>query len=169
MSMHGTMSTLARALGQLRHILNKGHAHAQAQSWNPDVLLSMRLSPDMFPLTRQVQIATDMAKNAAGRLSGSEAPKFEDNETTFEELDARIARAIAYLESVPADAFADAESRAIVVPSRAYGDLHFNGRDYIDTYVLPNVYFHATTAYALLRHAGVPLGKADFIGAVGVR
>jgi uncharacterized protein len=167
MSLHTIAPTLARALGQLRHALQKAQAHAQEKNWDPAVLLSMRLAPDMLPLTRQVQIATDMAKNAAGRLSGSEAPKFDDTETTFEELDARIARAIAYLHSVPPEAFADAETRAIVVPSRAYGDLHFNGRDYVDTYVLPNVYFHATTAYALLRHAGVPLGKADFIGAVG--
>jgi uncharacterized protein len=167
MSLHSLVPTLTHSLGQLRHVLRKGHTHAQAQGWDPAVLLSMRLAPDMFPLTRQVQIATDIAKGAGARLTASEAPKFEDNETTFEELDARIARAIAYLESLPAAAFDGAETRAITIPTRARGDLHFNGRGYADGFVLPNVYFHATTAYALLRHAGVPLGKADFLGPVG--
>lgn len=155
---------LSRALDQLRQILAKGAAHAEAQGWDPAVLLSMRLAPDMFPLTRQVQIATDMAKNAAARLTGTEAPKFEDDETTFAQLEARVQRAVDYLRSVPADAFAGAEARAITVPTRARGDLHFVGTDYLFGFVLPNVYFHTTTAYALLRHAGVPLGKADYIG-----
>jgi uncharacterized protein len=155
---------LSRALEQLRHVLDKGAAHAEAQGWDPAVLLSMRLAPDMLPLTRQVQIATDIAKNAAARLTGTEAPVFEDNETTFAELDARLQRAIDYLRSVPVEAFAGAETRAITVPTRARGDLHFVGTMYLFGFVLPNVYFHSTTAYALLRHAGVPLGKADYIG-----
>ena len=155
---------LSRALDQLRQILAKGAAHAEAQGWDPNVLLSMRLAPDMFPLTRQVQIATDMAKNAAARLTGTEAPKFEDDETTFAQLEARVQRAVDYLRSVPADAFTGAETRAITVPMRARDDLHFVGTDYLFGFVLPNVYFHTTIAYALLRHAGVPLGKADYIG-----
>lgn len=155
---------LTRVLGQLRQILAKGAAHAEAQGWDPAVLLSMRLAPDMFPLTRQVQIATDMAKNAAARLTGTEAPKFEDDETTFAQLEARVQRAVDYLRSVPADAFAGAETRAVTVPMRARDDLHFVGTDYLFGFVLPNVYFHTTTAYALLRHAGVPLGKADYVG-----
>jgi uncharacterized protein len=159
-----SVPTLVRALGQLRGILVKGAAHAEAQGWDPAVLLGMRLAPDMFPLTRQVQIATDIAKNAGGRLTGGEAPKFEDDETTFAQLDARVQRAIEYLQSLPAEAFVGAESRAVTVPSRAFGDLHFSGKDYLFSFVLPNVYFHSTTAYALLRHAGVPLGKADYIG-----
>ncbi len=167
MSLHTLAPTLAHALGQLRHVLSKAQAHAQDKSWDPAVLLAMRLAPDMFPLTRHVQIATDIAKNAGARLSGGEAPTFEDTETTFEELDARIARAIDYLKRLSADALANAETRAIVVPNRTRGDMHFTGRDYVDHFVLPNVYFHATTAYALLRHAGVPLGKADFLGAIG--
>jgi uncharacterized protein len=169
MSLHTLRPALVHALGQLRHIVSKGHAHAQAQGWDPAVLLSMRLAPDMFPLTRQVQIATDIAKNAGARLTGGEAPKFEDNETSFEELDARIGRAIAYLEGLPENAFDGAEAREIAVPSRAYGELRFDGRGYVDSFVLPNVFFHATTAYALLRHAGVPLGKADFLGPIGAR
>lgn len=158
---------LVRALTQLRQILQKGSAHAEAQGWDPAVLLNMRLAPDMLPLTRQVQIATDIAKNAAARLSGTEAPKFEDTETTFAELDARTQRAIDFLGSVPAAAFEGAGDRGVVVPSRAYGELKFDGRGYLFGFVLPNVYFHITTAYALLRHAGVPLGKADYIGPVG--
>jgi hypothetical protein len=154
---------LSRALTQLRQVLAKGAAHAEAQSWDPAVVLAMRLAPDMFPMTRQVQIATDIAKNAAARLTGTQAPVFEDNETTFAELDARLQRAIDYLCSVPVEAFADAETRAITVPTRR-GDLHFVGLNYLFGFVLPNVYFHSTTTYALLRHAGVPLGKADYIG-----
>jgi len=160
---------LSRALTQLRQVLAKGAAHAEAQNWDPAVLLAMRLAPDMFPLTRQVQIATDMAKNAGGRLTGTQAPAFEDNETTFAELDARLQRAIDYLGSLSAEAFIGAETRAITIPTRAYGDLHFIGADYLFGYVLPNVHFHSTTAYALLRHAGVPLGKADYIGPPPVR
>ena len=159
--------TLTRALTQLRHVLQKGRAHAEAQGWDPAVLLGMRLAPDMFPLTRQVQIATDIAKNAVGRLSGGEAPKFEDDETTFEQLEARVQRALDYLASVPATAFDGAEARPIVISTRARGDLHFNGRDYFFAWALPIVHFHCTTTYALLRHAGVPLGKADFLGPVG--
>ncbi len=152
-----------RALTQLRQILAKGAAHAEANGWDPAVLLGMRLSPDMFPLTRQVQIASDIAKNAVARLTATEAPKFEDNETTFAELDARLQRAIEYIESVPADAFAGAETRAITVPLRS-GDLRFEGSGYVFEFVLPNVYFHSAITYALLRHAGVQLGKADYIG-----
>jgi len=164
---HDVLPALARALSQLRHVLDKGRAHAEAQGWDPAVLLSMRLAPDMYPLPRQVQIATDIAKNATARLSGGEAPKFEDNETTFAELDARIQRTLDYIANVPADAFDGAESRAIVLPSRLYGELHFDGRSYLLQFVVPNVYFHCTTAYALLRHAGVPLGKADYMGKIG--
>lgn len=167
MTMPSLIPTLVRALNQLRHVLRKGNAHALANGWDPGVLLAMRLAPDMFPLVRQVQIATDIAKNAGARLSGGEAPKFEDNETSFEELDARIAQAIAYLEGLPAGAFDGADTREIVIPTRARGDLRFDGRDYVDGFVLPNVYFHCAMAYALLRHAGVPVGKADFLGPIG--
>jgi hypothetical protein len=168
MSLHAVaVPTLSRALVQLRHALRKGDAHAQAQGWDPAVLLAMRLAPDMFPLIRQVQIATDFAKNAVGRLTGEEAPKFDDTETSFAELDARIARALDYLGSVPAAAFDGGENRAITVTTRARGDLNFNGSDFFYGFVLPNVYFHTTTAYALLRHAGVPLGKVDFLGPLG--
>ena len=163
-----TVPALVRALTQLKHLLAKGEAHARAQGWDPAVLLGMRLAPDMFPLTRQVQIATDIAKNSVGRMTGGEAPKFEDSETTFEQLGERIDRSIAYIESVPASAFDGAESRDITVPTRARGDLHFQGHEYLFGFILPNVHFHSTTAYALMRHAGVPLGKADYLGPVGM-
>lgn len=162
-----TVPTLVRALTQLKHLLMKGEAHARAQGWDPAVLLAMRLAPDMFPLLRQVQIATDIAKNSVARMTGGEAPKFADDEITFEQLIDRIERAIAYIESVPAAAFDGAETRAITVPTRARGDLHFQGHDYLFGFILPNVHFHCTTAYGLLRHAGVPLGKADYLGPVG--
>lgn len=164
---HDLFPALSATLVQLRQVLAKGDAHARAQGWDPAVLLNMRLAPDMFPLVRQVQIATDIVKNAAARLSGGEAPKFEDNETTFAELDDRIGRALDYVASVAPDAFDGGESREIVLPSRAYGELHFDGRGYVFGFVVPNVYFHATAAYALLRHAGVPLGKSDFLGPIG--
>lgn len=167
LSIHAdVVAALTRALTQLRHVLGKADAHAQAQGWDPTVLLGMRLAPDMFPMVRQVQIATDIAKNAAARLTTTEAPKFEDTETSFAELDARIQRALDYIAGVPAAAFEGAETRAITVPSRR-GELHFAGKDYLFEFVLPNVYFHSSTAYALLRHAGVPIGKADFLGPVG--
>lgn len=158
---------LLRALQQLQHVLQKGKAHADAQGWDPAVLLAMRLAPDMFPLTRQVQTATDFAKNAAARLTGSEAPKFDDTETTFEALDARIVRALEYIASVPAEAYDGAESRAVVISTRARGDLHFDGRGYLLGFAVPNVHFHCSMAYALLRHAGVPLSKPDFLGPLG--
>lgn len=168
MSLHAAaVPTLVRALTQIRHVLRKGAAHAEAQGWDPAVLLQMRLAPDMFPLVRQVQIATDIAKGAVGRLTGTEVPRFEDDETRFDELDARIGRVLALLEASPADAWAGADAREVVVPTRARGELHFTGVEYLYDFVLPNVYFHASMAYALLRHAGVPLGKADFLGPIG--
>lgn len=159
--------TLVRALTQLRHVLSKGESHAQAQGWDPAVILAMRLSPDMLPLNRQVQVATDIAKSGVARITGSEAPKFEDTETTFADLQARIDRTLAYIHSVPASAFEGSAERAIAVPTRSRGDLHFTGHDYALSSVVPNVYFHCTTAYLLLRHAGVPVGKVDFLGPVG--
>ncbi len=163
-----TVPALIRALTQLKHLLAKGEAHAHAQGWDPAVLLAMRLAPDMFPLLRQVQIATDIAKNSVARMTGVEAPKFVDDEATFEQLIDRIDRSIGYIESVPVVAFEGAETRAITVPTRARGDLHFKGHDYLFAFILPNVHFHSTIAYGLLRHAGVSVGKADYLGPVGM-
>jgi hypothetical protein len=127
------------------------------------VLTGARLAPDMFPLSRQVQIACDIAKGAAARLSGTEIPKFEDTETTFPELKARIDKTLQFVNGIAADAFKDSEKRDIVLTNRR-GDLKFSGLAYLNEFVLPNVYFHATAAYAILRHNGVELGKQDFLG-----
>jgi hypothetical protein len=163
-SMYQTcVPVLVRALNNLSGILAKGAAHAAERSIAPDVLLNTRVTPDMFPLIRQVQIATDMAKGAGARLAGVEPPKMDDNETTFDELQARIATVIAQLEAYTPAQIDGSEDREVVLKMRS-GDVTFRGQDYLLGFVLPNVYFHATTAYGILRGVGVVLGKADFIG-----
>jgi len=168
LTMHETcVPALQRALRQLRHLLEAAQAHATERGYDPQVLLGMRLSPDMFPLLRQVQITTDLAKNGTARLAGIDPPPFPDEETTFAELVARTARALDFIDGVKAEQFEGSEARPIAIPTRSYGDLHFDGRSYLQQFVLPNVYFHLSMAYAILRHAGVPLGKADYLGKVG--
>jgi hypothetical protein len=157
-----SVELLASALSNLSAILEKGHAHAVARKFDPAVLLAARLAPDMFPLTRQVQIATDVAKGGAARLAGREPPKFEDNEQTFEELRARLARTIDFVRSTPASALEGAEDRDIKLPARDR-TLEFKGLEYLQRFVIPNVFFHSTMAYAILRHNGVELGKKDFL------
>lgn len=152
-----------RMLKNLSAILDKGAAFAEAKKIEQTVLTGARLAPDMFPLTRQVQIACDMAKSGAARLGGVEVPKHEDTETTFAELKARVAKVQTFINGVPAANFAGSEDRAITLNMRS-GELHFNGLDYLRHYVLPNFYFHITATYAILRHNGVELGKTDFIG-----
>lgn len=152
-----------RALRNLRQLLVKGEAHAQARGFDAGVLLQTRLYPDMFPLLRQVQIATDGVKNAAARLAGVEALKFEDDETSFAELYARLDRAIDHLGTFTPEQIDGSEGRAISVPRRGKEPLDFDGRTYLLAFVTPNLYFHVATAYAILRHAGVPLGKTDFL------
>ena len=156
--------TANRMLGNLSNILDKAEAFAAAKKIDASVLLNSRLAADMFPLTRQVQIATDMTKGAAARLGGTEIPKFEDNETSIGELKARIAKTLAFVNSVDASRVNGSEGRDITLQTRA-GDRHFKGLNYLRDYVLPNLYFHVTSAYAILRHNGVDLGKNDFIGA----
>ena len=156
--------TANRMLGNLSNSLDKAEAFAAAKKIDATVLLNARLAPDMLPLTRQVQIATDMSKGAAARLSGTEIPKYEDNETTFAELKARIAKTLAFVNGIDAAKYAGAEDRDVTLQARA-GERHFKGLNYLRDFVLPNVYFHVTTAYAILRHNGVELGKNDFIGA----
>ena len=150
-------------LGNLSKILDKGAAFAEAKKIDQAVLTGARLAPDMFPLTRQVQIACDMIKGGAARLGGVEIPKHEDTETTFAELKARIAKVQTFIDSVPAANFAGSEDKAIVLNMRS-GDMHFSGLDYLRHFVLPNFYFHVTATYVILRHNGVDLGKMDFIG-----
>ena len=150
-------------LGSLADVLAKGAAHAEARKIDPSVLLTERLAPDMFALTRQVQIASDTAKGAAARLAGVEMPKYEDNEATFAELAARIAKTVAFLDSIPASAIDGSEDRDVTITLRS-GDLHFKGERYLLHWALPNFFFHVTTAYNLLRHDGVEIGKRDFLG-----
>ncbi|HEX3895224.1 MAG TPA: DUF1993 family protein [Rudaea sp.] len=155
--------TINRVLKNLSLILDKGAALAEKKQIDGTVLTGSRLAPDMFPLSRQVQIACDIAKGAAARLSGTEIPKFEDTETTFPELKARIDKTLQFVNGIAADTFKDSEKRDIVLTNRR-GDLKFTGLGYLNEFVLPNVYFHATAAYAILRHNGVEIGKTDFLG-----
>jgi uncharacterized protein len=161
-----SVDLLAPALANLSHVLEKGHASATARKIDPTVLLNARLAPDMLPLTRQVQIASDNAKYGVARLAGVEAPKFEDKEQTFEELHARIARTIDFIKSVPASALEGAEERTIKLPLRDR-TLEFKGLEYLIRWVVPNAFFHLTTAYAILRHNGVEIGKNDFLTGSG--
>jgi hypothetical protein len=156
--------TANRILGNLSTILDKAAAFAEAKKIDGAVLLNSRLAADMFPLTRQVQIATDMVKGAAARLSGTENPKHEDNEATIAELKARIAKTLAFVNGVDASKFDGSEDRDILLQLRS-GDRRFKGLIYLRDYVLPNLYFHVTAAYLILRHNGVELGKNDFVGA----
>lgn len=160
---HYSISPLKRALTNLAAVLQKGLAHAEAKKIDPGVLLNSRLFPDMYPLVKQVQIATDMSKGAAARLAGIEIPKYEDNEATFEELQARIEKTLAFIETIQPAQLEGAEQREITLPIREV-ELKFNGEDYWLTWAQPNVYFHITTAYNILRHNGVALGKRDFLG-----
>lgn len=150
------------ALKNLRHVLAKGVANARERGVEPDSLLALRLVDDMLPLSRQVQIACDMAKNGAARLAGMEPPVMPDEETTVDQLDARIERVIRFVRGIDATSIDGAEGREIVLNMRT-GEMRFNGQDYLTTFVLPNLYFHATMTYALLRREGAPLGKIDFI------
>jgi len=152
-----------RMLGNLSVILDKAAAHAEAKKLDPAVLIKDRLAPDMLPFSFQVQTATDAAKGCAARLAGIEAPSFADTETTFPEMKERIAKTIAFLQSVNAAQIDGSEERNITLKMRA-GELQFQGQGYLLHFALPNFYFHLTTAYAILRHNGVELGKADFLG-----
>ena len=157
-----SVDLLANGLANLSHLLEKGQAHATARKYDPALLLAARIAPDMFPLTRQVQIASDMSKFGVSRLAGVEAPKFEDKEQTVEELRTRLARPIDFIKGVPAGSLEGSEDRVIKVPARDR-TLEFKGLDYLIRYVIPNALFHITTAYAILRHSGVELGKTDFL------
>jgi len=153
----------ARLLRNLSAILAKAQAHVEANKLEPAALTAYRLFPDMFPLTRQVQIACDQAKGAVARLAGVEPPKYEDTEQTFAELQARIARTIDFVESMKPAQIDGSEAREVVLKMRA-GELRLQGLDYLLSHAYPNFYFHVTTAYNILRHNGVALGKMDFIG-----
>jgi hypothetical protein len=155
-------------LNALSGVLDKAAGYAAAKKVDPAVLLGWRLAPDMFAFTRQVQVACDHAKNGAGRLAGAEPPKFEDNETSLDQLKGRIAKTLAYLKTLDAKAIDASADREITFPlGPAKGQM--KGGDYLDHFVLPNFYFHLTAAYAIVRHCGVELGKRDFMGAIPIK
>ena len=158
-----SIPVFVRMLGNLSAILDKAAAHAEAKKIDPSVFINARLAPDMFPLSRQVQIATDMAKGCAARLAGIEVPRYEDNESTFAELHARIAKTIAFIESVSASQIDGSEERQITLKFGSH-ELNFLGQAYLLDFVLPNFHFHLTTTYAILRHNGVEIGKKDYTG-----
>ena len=150
-------------LQALDKVLAKAEADAAARKIDLEVFVNARLAPDMLPLTRQIQILTDQAKGCASRLAGQDPPKWADDEKTFADLHARIAKTIAHLKTFKPEQFEGAEQRAIELkfPNATF---NFTGKDYLLNFVIPNFYFHYTTAYAILRHNGVPIGKGDFLG-----
>lgn len=150
-------------LGNLSHILAKGQAFAEARKLDPSALLGYRMAPDMLPFTRQIQIACDGCKIGTSRLSGVEAPKFEDNEATFAELRARIQKTLDWLDTVPADKLDGTEDKDITFPIGREATRTMKGEAYLKHWVLPNLFFHVTTAYLILRHNGVELGKVDYL------
>ena len=166
LSMHTlSVTTFSRALANLKAVLEKAKAHALEHKIEESAFINARLYPDMFPLSRQVQIATDIARGTAARLAGVEPPSFEDKEQSFDDLMARIDRTVDYIRGLDERAFDGAETREITRP--VGGQPHtFTGANYLLQFGVPNVYFHAATAYDILRHNGVPLGKADFLGAL---
>ena len=151
-------------LNALSAVLDKAQAFATAKNFDSAVLLSTRLAPDMFPLVRQVQIATDQAKNGAARLADVEPPRYEDNEKTIDELKARIAKTVAFLKTLDRAKIDASLDRPITFPLGPTNKGHMAGGDYMLHFVLPNFYFHRTTAYDILRHCGIELGKRDFMG-----
>ena len=152
-----------RVLNNLTGVLDKGAAHAAANKIEPTVLINSRLFPDMFPLARQVQIASDNAKGGAARLAGMTPPKYDDTETSFAELNARIEKTVAFLKTFTPAQIDGSEEKTINI-SFGPKSFTFQGQAYLFGLVLPNLYFHTTTAYNILRHCGVPVGKEDFLG-----
>ncbi|HEY9255474.1 MAG TPA: DUF1993 domain-containing protein [Stenotrophomonas sp.] len=165
LSLHqASVPVLVHGLRQLSHLLGQGQAHAAAQSLDPATLIGARLAPDMLPLSAQVQRASDTAKLSVQRLSEVAAPKMEDNEASFEQLQARVAATIDYLLAVPAAAFeTDREITLKFGPLQA----RFDSARYLTEFALPNFFFHISTAYGILRHQGVAIGKLDYLGRIG--
>ena len=157
---------LQRMLGNLATILKTAESWTEAKKIDPSVLLNMRLAPDMFPLKRQVQIATDSAKGCAARLAGVEVPSYADTEETFAELQARIQKTVDYISGFSAAQIDGSEEKQIVLTFPGM-EIKFSGRDFLFQFVQPNFYFHVTTAYTILRHNGLEIGKMDFIGRPG--
>jgi uncharacterized protein len=155
-------------LNALSALLDKAEAYAKAKSIDPSVLLNTRLFPDMFAFTRQVQSACDQAKNGCARLAGIDPPSYEDNEKTIPELKARIAKTVDFMRTLDAKKIDESADREITFPLGPNKG-HMKGADYLNHFAAPNFYFHVTTAYDILRHCGVEIGKRDFIGAIPMR
>jgi len=164
-SMHAaTAPVFARMFGNMLQWFDKAEAHAKARGFDTANYLGLRLAPDMLPLVRQVQIASDGAKGCMARLAGHEVPKWDDTEATLDDLRARVRRSADFVASFAPAQIDGSEAREIVLPRRTGEPLRFTGEDFLKHYVLPNFYFHATTTYALLRQGGVELGKRDYLG-----
>jgi hypothetical protein len=164
-----SLQVFEMGLNALASVLDKGAAFAAVKKIDPPVLVQWRLAPDMFALARQVQIACDMAKNGSARLAGVDAPVFEDNETTLDQLKARVAKTLDYLKTLDPKKIDGSGDREITFPLGPSNKGHMKGDDYLNHWLLPNFYFHCTTAYAILRQCGVDVGKRDFLGAVPMK
>jgi hypothetical protein len=163
-SMHAmSHGVFKKALTQLLHVMDKGAANAKARNFDVSVLVSARLAPDMLPFTRQIQLTSDFAKNSMARLAGIDPPKFEDSEITMDELVARVKKTIDYIDSVSAAALEGSETRDIKIALRDR-TVEFKGLAFLQVWAIPNFFFHHVTAYNLLRHNGVDIGKRDFLG-----
>jgi|SRR6187399_211938 len=163
-SMHAmSHGVFRKALTQLLHVMDKATANAKARSFDTSVLVNSRLAPDMLPFAKQIQLTSDFAKNSMARLAGIDPPKFEDNETTMEELVARVKKTIDYIDSVSAATLDGSETRDIKIVLRDR-TVEFKGLPFLQTWAIPNFFFHSVTAYNLLRHNGVDIGKRDFLG-----
>ena len=166
LSMHtASVPVFTQMLGGLSDVLRKAEAHATERKIDANAYLQARLFPDMFPLVRQVQIACDFAKSVSARLAQADVPAWEDNEASFEDLQARIARTQAFIASLAPGAFDAAESREVVLRPGTPKEKRLSGQAYLLAYGLPQFFFHVTTSYALLRQAGIEIGKRDFMGA----
>lgn len=163
-----SIPALTIALSALSDILDKAAAFSTVKKIDPSVLLNTRLAPDMFPLTRQIQIAADLAKNGGGRLAGLEPPRYEDTETTIEQLKDRLAKTVAYLKVLDTKQIDASGDREITFPMGPTDKGKMKGIDFLNHFVLPNVYFHVAIAYAILRQCGVDIGKRDFLGAIPI-
>jgi hypothetical protein len=157
-------SIFRRHLTALSGILDKAAQHAEAKKVEPGVLLQARLYPDMFPFVKQVQLGTNFANRGAARLAGVDVPSYTDNETSFDQLKARVGRTLEFLSGLTPQQFEGSEDKDLLIPMGARDPVPYKGGDYLLSFALPNFFFHVTTAYAILRHCGVELGKQDFMG-----
>lgn len=163
MMYEASVPVLSHFIRGLQAILRKADAHCTARKIDPNALLSARLFPDMFPLAKQVQLVSDFAKGIGARLSGASNPSYADEEKTFEDLQARLEKTLTFLGSLRKEQFADAATKTVTIKVGG-NDMNFSGGEYLMGYALPNFYFHLTTAYNILRHNGLDLGKKDFMG-----